>query len=127
LRKRDKIYKEKLLLLLLIIMSKKIKAVDIATEETVEEKPIEETVVEPEPIVEQAKEEEKGPQIELIGLHVFKTLNELSAFLSFVYEEDGKNKGVWSNSRQAALFVFPDGQWGKEGFKTFIKTKQHRI
>ena len=43
-------------------MSKTIKAVDIVTEETVEEKPIEETVVEPEPIIEQAKEEEQEPE-----------------------------------------------------------------
>lgn len=48
-------------------------------------------------------------------------------YYNLAYEEDGKNKGVWSNSRQAALFVFPDGQWGKEGFKTFIKTKQQTV
>ena len=36
------------------------KIVDISTEETVEEKPVEETVVvEPEPIIEQPKEEEE--------------------------------------------------------------------
>ena len=48
-------------------------------------------------------------------------------YYNLAYEEDGKNKGVWSNSRQAALFVFPDGQWGKEGFKTFIETKQQTV
>jgi hypothetical protein len=41
------------------------------------------------------------------------------------YEADkGEHKGVWSNSRQASLFVFPDGSWGSEGFKKYIvKTK----
>ena len=48
-------------------------------------------------------------------------------YYKLAYEEDGKNKGVWSNSRQASLFVFPDGQWGKEGFKKFIETKQQTV
>jgi hypothetical protein len=52
-------------------MSKKIKAVDIATEEEtkleiVEDKPIEETVVEAEPIIEQPKEEEQPTEVEEI-------------------------------------------------------------
>ena len=34
------------------------------------------------------------------------------------YAEDGEeNKGVWANSRQASLFVFPDGSFGKVGFE----------
>ena len=38
------------------------------------------------------------------------------------YEEDGKeNKGVWANSRQASLFVFPDGTIGKDGFSKYVK------
>lgn len=45
---------------------------------------------------------------------------------NLAYEEDGKNKGVWANSRQASLFVFPDGQWGKEGFKTFVEIKEQK-
>ena len=37
------------------------------------------------------------------------------------YAEDGEeNKGVWANSRQASLFVFPDGSIGKEGFATYV-------
>lgn len=37
------------------------------------------------------------------------------------YAEDGEeNKGVWANSRQASLFVFPDGSIGKEGFAKYV-------
>ena len=54
---------------------------------------------------------------------------------NLAYEADGKNKGVWSNSRQASLFVFPDDKedpnpdpdyvgWGKKGFAKYITTKR---
>jgi hypothetical protein len=38
------------------------------------------------------------------------------------YDEDigSDHKGVYSNSRQASLFVFPDGTWGLKGFEKFI-------
>ena len=40
------------------------------------------------------------------------------------YADDGEeNKGVWANSRQASLFVFPDGSIGKEGFAKYVKRK----
>ena len=45
-------------------------------------------------------------------------------YYNLAYEEDGKNKGVWSNSRQASLFIFPNGKWGKEGFSDYIETKE---
>lgn len=39
------------------------------------------------------------------------------------YEKDrGGKKGVYNDSRQASLFVFPDGSYGQEGFKKYIKT-----
>lgn len=31
-----------------------------------------------------------------------------------------KKQGIYPNSRQATLFVFPDGSWGKDGFKKWI-------
>lgn len=34
---------------------------------------------------------------------------------------DGKKQGIYSNSRQASLFVFPDGTWGQQGFEKYIK------
>lgn len=35
-----------------------------------------------------------------------------------------ERKGVYTNSRQAALFVFPDGSYGKKGFDKYVrKTK----
>ena len=40
------------------------------------------------------------------------------------YADDGdENKGVWANSRQASLFVFPDGSIGKEGFAKYVTRK----
>lgn len=40
------------------------------------------------------------------------------------YELDkGDRKGVYSNSRQASLFVFPDGSYGDAGFKKYITAK----
>jgi len=37
------------------------------------------------------------------------------------YTDDREeNKGVWADSRQASLFVFPDGSIGKEGFAKYV-------
>lgn len=50
--------------------------------------------------------------------------------VEFVYESDGaggddsNDIGRFStNSRQASLFVFPDGSYGKKGFEKYIKAK----
>lgn len=37
------------------------------------------------------------------------------------YEKDLITKGIYNNSRQASLFVFPDGSWGPTGFKKYLK------
>jgi superfamily II DNA or RNA helicase len=44
-------------------------------------------------------------------------------------DEKSKKSGVYSNSRQATLFVFPDGSYGSEGFKKYIKisTVEYKI
>lgn len=34
--------------------------------------------------------------------------------------DTGGKEGVFNNSRQASLLVFPDGSWGKDGFKKYI-------
>ena len=41
---------------------------------------------------------------------------------ALAYNEDrhGEHKGVYSNSRQAALFVFPDSTYGSVGFNKYI-------
>lgn len=36
-------------------------------------------------------------------------------------EQKLKKSGVYSNSRQATLFVFPDGSYGSDGFKKYVK------
>ena len=35
----------------------------------------------------------------------------------------GGPKGIYNNSRQASLFVFPDGSWGDEGFNRFVNKR----
>jgi len=58
--------------------------------------------------------------------HMVVYEDNMSAFQSEHYKKaytddsDGKEKGVWANSRQASLFVFPDGSIGKEGFVKYV-------
>jgi superfamily II DNA or RNA helicase len=37
------------------------------------------------------------------------------------YERDSTEKGVYTHSRQASLFVYPDGSYGKDGFEKYLK------
>ena len=37
-----------------------------------------------------------------------------------------KGKGIYSNSRQAALFVFPDGSYGVKGFSKYVVTRNKK-
>lgn len=41
-------------------------------------------------------------------------------------EKDDKDKGVYSNSTQAILFVYPDGSYGKKGFDKYMTKKPKR-
>ena len=56
--------------------------------------------------------------------------DKMSSFQSNKYKEaynldtQGDKEGIYSNSRQASLFVFPDGTYGKEGFEKYIKTNK---
>lgn len=36
-------------------------------------------------------------------------------------DEEKKTQGLYDKSRQASLFVFPDGSYGSEGFNTYVK------
>jgi hypothetical protein len=40
---------------------------------------------------------------------------------------DGKKSGVYSQSRQAALFVFPDGTYGSAGFKKYVNSRIAKV
>jgi superfamily II DNA or RNA helicase len=40
------------------------------------------------------------------------------------YGGDKKGRGVYNNSSQASLFVFPDGSWGEVGFKKYVTSKK---
>ena len=45
---------------------------------------------------------------------------------SLAFEKDHVEKGIYSNSRQASLFVFPDGSYGPEGFDKYIIKRENR-
>ncbi len=49
-----------------------------------------------------------------------------SSHYTSAYEKDYIEKGIYSNSRQASLFVFPDGTYGTEGFDKFIVKKENK-
>ena len=46
-----------------------------------------------------------------------QTTSYIKAYNNDLYEE----KGVYSQSRQASLFVFPNGSYGEEGFTKYVK------
>ena len=55
----------------------------------------------------------------------------MSNFQSEVYrplyiadKESSEKTGVYNNSIQSSLFVFPDGSYGKEGFERYVETKK---
>ena len=56
--------------------------------------------------------------------------DKMSDFQTKVYNKaykidtEGDKEGIYSNSRQASLFVFPDETFGPEGFNKYIKTSK---
>jgi hypothetical protein len=65
-------------------------------------------------------------------LEHFKVVDDyMSRFQSDAYDnayrlDRTERKGVYSKSRQASLFVFPDGSYGEEGFNKYIVKRQAR-
>jgi hypothetical protein len=47
-----------------------------------------------------------------------KNINELK---NIEEDDDGKTQGLYDKSRQASLFVFPDGSYGNEGFTKYVR------
>lgn len=41
--------------------------------------------------------------------------------------DEKENVGIFSNSRQASLFVFPDGSYGKDGFSKYVAVKKGMV
>jgi len=41
--------------------------------------------------------------------------------------EPGKKKGVWINTREASLFVYPDGSYGRKGFEKYIEEVKSKV
>lgn len=55
-------------------------------------------------------------------------VHKMSKFQKTVYEKaylkDATSGGVYTNSRQASRFVFPDGTYGSEGFSNYVVDKK---
>ena len=53
---------------------------------------------------------------------------ELEGFEDELQEvKTGDGTGIYSNSRQASLFVFPNGTWGNKGFKKYIRVSKGEL
>lgn len=73
-------------------------------------------------------------QREMVGISGYGNLNhfivnpiQMSANQSKVYQQalksdTGGRKGVYTNSRESTLFVYPDGSYGTAGFEKYILT-----
>lgn len=62
--------------------------------------------------------------LEFLNVVEDKMSDHQSAAYLKAYEADkNERKGVYSQSRQTSLFVFPDGSYGKEGWDKYVKKK----
>ena len=55
------------------------------------------------------------------NMGIFQT----TAYKQAYKKDTTENKSMYNNSRQASLFVFPNGTYGEEGFKQYIKSKRN--
>jgi hypothetical protein len=82
------------------------------------------------------KEPESSVQRKFIGKEKYRGLNhfivdplKMSEFQSKYYNEAyqsdiSSQQGVFTNSRESSLFVYPDGSYGKIGFEKYIMSKE---
>lgn len=45
---------------------------------------------------------------------------QTAAYKRALGKDGDKTNGIYTNSQQAGLFVFPDGSWGKDGYKKYV-------
>lgn len=62
--------------------------------------------------------------VDPITMSKFQTEHYMSAFEK---DKSVDKRGFYSNSRQASLFIFPDGSYGEAGFKKYLHPKNHRM
>lgn len=62
--------------------------------------------------------------------HFIVSIDTMSDFQTKAYErsyaEDSKTKSIYNFSRQASLFVFPDGSVGSKGYEKYIVERPHQ-
>lgn len=61
------------------------------------------------------------------GMSDFQTGPYSQALKDDVGEEEKSKKGVYSNSRQASLLVYPDGSYGSKGYKNYITEERRPV
>jgi GNAT superfamily N-acetyltransferase len=65
---------------------------------------------------------EKYDKLRHFTVAPFKMSSFQSKYYAEAYNNDkGGKKGIYVGSREASLFVYPDGSYGSEGFKKYIK------
>lgn len=56
---------------------------------------------------------------------VMKDIQQQSYIKAYLEDQKGKT-GVYNDSIQSSLFVFPDGTYGSEGFKKYVKIEEQK-
>jgi hypothetical protein len=56
---------------------------------------------------------------------IMKDIQQQSYIKAYLEDQKGKT-GVYNDSIQSSLFVFPDGTYGSEGFKKYIKIEEQK-
>lgn len=63
----------------------------------------------------------------LVVLPLNMKKSQALAYDQAVEKDQGKGTGVYSNSREASLFVYPDGSFGSNGFKKYIEVVETKV
>lgn len=60
--------------------------------------------------------------------HFIVAPNTMSSFQSKRYKHAFENDGgIYTDSREATLFVFPDGSYGRQGFNKYVLSKKKKV
>lgn len=62
------------------------------------------------------------PEFRAVSLDM--TAFQSKSYMNAFGEDTNDRRGIYNNSRQASLFVFPDGSWGQQGLKSFATIKK---
>jgi hypothetical protein len=78
---------------------------------------------EPESTIEKKYLGQNNLGLRYLTIHARKMSTFQTEHYMRAYDRDKTEGSIYTNSREASLFVFPDGTWGSEGFKKYITEK----